>query len=163
MPISSGNILKSLPLSIRNTGSIGFISGFHPMSSLASTAATWQDTFMTALARSKPWVFPGEGDRGLLVRELSWKGRMFGAFTHSEVQYLRTWIDLLKTDDDAAIMEERYWKLVGSSGTITPDIGIRTMRLLHIHPFHRNKPYPLHQLRDANLSNCHRSVLLKKI
>lgn len=82
---------------------------------------TWQDDFMTALARSKPWVFPGESDRSLLVRELSWKGRMFGAFTQSEVQYLRTWIDLLEAGDDAAATEGRYWKLVGNSGTVAPN------------------------------------------
>lgn len=75
---------------------------------------SWKDDFVTALARSKPWVYPGDSERCLLVRELSWKGRMFGAFTHTEVQCLRTWIDLLD-DDDAADVEERYWKLVGRS------------------------------------------------
>ncbi|KAI9725098.1 MAG: hypothetical protein M1828_003439 [Chrysothrix sp. TS-e1954] len=73
---------------------------------------SWKNDFVAALARSKPWVYPGDSARGLLIRELSWKGRMFGAFTHSEVQNLRTWIDLLD-NDGAADPEEGYSNLVG--------------------------------------------------
>lgn len=76
------------------------------------SSSSWKEDFVSALARSKPWVYPGDSERGLLLKELSWKGRMFGAFTHSEVQCLRTWIDVLD-DDDAAKFGEKYWKLVG--------------------------------------------------
>lgn len=86
------------------------------LSSMSSSC--WKDRFITALTHSKPWVYPGDGERGLLLRELSWKGRMFGAFTHNEVQCLRTWIDLL--DDDPARMEDKYWKLVGRADDATP-------------------------------------------
>ncbi|OAA34250.1 heme oxygenase-like, multi-helical [Metarhizium rileyi] len=75
------------------------------------SSSSWKDDFITALTRSKPWVYPGDSERGLLLKELSWKGRMFGAFTQNEVQCLRTWIDLL--DDDPTRVGEKYWKLVG--------------------------------------------------
>ncbi|GAB0132065.1 hypothetical protein EsDP_00000513 [Epichloe bromicola] len=86
------------------------------LSSMSSSC--WKDRFVTALTHSKPWVYPGDGERGLLLRELSWKGRMFGAFTRNEVQCLRTWIDLL--DDDPARMKDKYWKLVGRADKATP-------------------------------------------
>ena len=73
---------------------------------------SWKNDFVAALARSKPWVYPGDGERGLLIRELSWKGRMFGAFTQAEVQRLQTWIGLLDSGD-AADTERIYWKLIG--------------------------------------------------
>lgn len=59
----------------------------------------WKDEFLAALADAKPWVHRGNSDKSLLMRELAWKGRMFGAFTDSEVGLLRTWIDSLKTGD----------------------------------------------------------------
>lgn len=76
------------------------------------TSKSWKEDFVSALAQSKPWIYPGDSERGLLLKELSWKGRMFGAFTHNEVQCLRTWIDLLD-DDNTAKAEAQYWKLVG--------------------------------------------------
>ncbi|KAK2601951.1 hypothetical protein QQS21_004464 [Conoideocrella luteorostrata] len=84
------------------------------LSSVSSSC--WKDDFITALTRSKPWVYPGDSERGLLLKELSWKGRMFGAFTHNEVECLRTWIDLL--DDDPARVEEKYWKLIGRADNL---------------------------------------------
>jgi hypothetical protein len=71
----------------------------------------WKYEFLMALADSKPWVCRGDSSKSLLMRELSWKGRMFGAFTHSEVELMRTWIDSLKKKD--ADPEETYWGLVG--------------------------------------------------
>ncbi|KAI4155947.1 MAG: hypothetical protein LQ340_000634 [Diploschistes diacapsis] len=71
----------------------------------------WKRQFLVALADSKPWVYRGDSSKSLIMRELSWKGRMFGAFTHSEVELMRTWIDSLnKTDADP---KEAYWELVG--------------------------------------------------
>lgn len=48
-----------------------------------------------ALAESRTWVQPGMGSESKLVRELSWGGRMFGAFTNEELDALVAWIDLL--------------------------------------------------------------------
>ena len=59
----------------------------------------WKHEFMAALADAKPWVHRGNYSKSLLMRELAWKGKMFGAFTDSEVELLRTWIDSLKTGD----------------------------------------------------------------
>ena len=60
---------------------------------------------LKALSQAKPWIYPGASSRSLLVRELSWKGRMFGAFTHEEVDALIAWIDSLKPEDNASL----YW------------------------------------------------------
>jgi len=59
----------------------------------------WKHEFLAALADAKPWVHRGNSGKSLLMRELAWKGRMFGAFTDSEIELLRTWIDSLKTGD----------------------------------------------------------------
>ncbi|KAJ5909275.1 hypothetical protein N7495_001957 [Penicillium taxi] len=61
---------------------------------------------LTALSEAKPWVFAGESSKSLLLRELSWGGRMFGAFTNNEVATLRSWIDALRPKDEPLL----YWK-----------------------------------------------------
>lgn len=66
---------------------------------------------LTALSQAKPWVYPGASSRSLLVRELSWEGRMFGAFTHDEVAALTTWIDSLGTEDNHWL----YWNFTRRS------------------------------------------------
>ena len=71
----------------------------------------WKDDFLVGLADSKPWVYRGDSSKSLLMRELSWKGRMFGAFTNDETEVLRTWIDSLKKKD--ADPKDEYWELVG--------------------------------------------------
>ncbi|OIW29214.1 hypothetical protein CONLIGDRAFT_618435 [Coniochaeta ligniaria NRRL 30616] len=77
-----------------------------------------KDTFLAALADSKPWVYRGDSARSRLVREVTWKGRMFGAFTHDEVHVLRTWIDSLppaaaEDSDPSLWAAAAYWDLVG--------------------------------------------------
>ncbi|KAF4341803.1 hypothetical protein FBEOM_4260 [Fusarium beomiforme] len=53
----------------------------------------WPRYFLNALSKATPWVRPGESQRSLLIRELGWKGRMFGAFTQRETEDLSAWID----------------------------------------------------------------------
>jgi hypothetical protein len=60
---------------------------------------------LTALSRAKPWIVPGASSKSLLIRELSWGGRMFGAFTSNEVATLRSWIDALGPESKAS----PYW------------------------------------------------------
>ncbi|KAF2194267.1 hypothetical protein K469DRAFT_651493 [Zopfia rhizophila CBS 207.26] len=60
---------------------------------------------LTALSQAKPWIYPGASRKSLLVRELSWEGRMFGAFTHNEVVALTAWIDSLGPENNAWL----YW------------------------------------------------------
>ncbi|PWY86278.1 hypothetical protein BO70DRAFT_288869 [Aspergillus heteromorphus CBS 117.55] len=60
---------------------------------------------LTALSQAKPWIYPGSSSKSLLVRELSWEGRMFGAFTLDELAALTAWIDSLSPDNSAWL----YW------------------------------------------------------
>ncbi|PSR84452.1 hypothetical protein BD289DRAFT_434192 [Coniella lustricola] len=71
----------------------------------------WKDDFLEALADSKPWVHRGDSSKSLLMRELSWKGRMFGAFTQDEALLTQVWIDSLNKKD--ADPKETYWARVG--------------------------------------------------
>ncbi|KAH7128964.1 hypothetical protein EDB81DRAFT_845946 [Dactylonectria macrodidyma] len=56
--------------------------------------------FIDALANATPWVRAGLSSSSLLIRELAWEGRMFGAFTHTEVEALSAWIDGLSTPEE---------------------------------------------------------------
>ncbi|KAH6970317.1 hypothetical protein DER45DRAFT_533913 [Fusarium avenaceum] len=58
----------------------------------------WRRIFLNTLAKASPWIRPGESHRSLLVRELGWKGRMFGAFTQSETEDLCAWINGLSKE-----------------------------------------------------------------
>ncbi|KAE8422687.1 hypothetical protein BDV36DRAFT_279808 [Aspergillus pseudocaelatus] len=82
------------------------------------TLSEWLDTSMwkhsdglhqldllTALSQAKPWVFAGESSKSTLLRELSWGGRMFGAFTDNEVTTVRGWIDALRPRHEPLL----YW------------------------------------------------------
>jgi hypothetical protein len=66
---------------------------------IAKDGVDWKQQFLSALADAKPWVYRGNSQKSLLMKELAWKGRMFGAFTENEVELMRTWIDSLKTGD----------------------------------------------------------------
>lgn len=61
---------------------------------------------LNALSRARPWIIPGASNKSLLIRELSWGGRMFGAFTHNEVAALCSWIDALGPENTAS----SYWR-----------------------------------------------------
>ncbi|EJP66331.1 ABC transporter with duplicated ATPase domains [Beauveria bassiana ARSEF 2860] len=61
---------------------------------------------LRALSRAKPWVVAGDSKKSLLVRELSWGGRMFGAFTKNEVTTICQWVDALKPESDSLL----YWE-----------------------------------------------------
>lgn len=81
--------------------------------------------FLSALANARPWIIKGDSGRSRLIRELSWKGKMFGAFTNSEVHLLRTWIDSLVPKD--VPNDVGYWQMVGhrcTSGEPGQDIAI---------------------------------------
>ncbi|KAK6343982.1 hypothetical protein TWF696_007633 [Orbilia brochopaga] len=47
--------------------------------------------FLEALSSSS-WISPGSPARSRLIKEVMWKGRMFGAFTAGEVLVLEKWI-----------------------------------------------------------------------
>lgn len=64
----------------------------------------WQLEFLTCLSKARPWVYKGNSDRSKLVQQMLWGGRMFGAFTHSEVMTIRNWIDSLDSKS-----HQHYW------------------------------------------------------
>ena len=115
---SSGFVAPSTPLDPLSARVIDIFKAkasvshqFHCQSQVrigGQTLAKWLDPSMwthphprqhmellTALKQAKPWIYPGASSKSLLVRELSWEGRMFGAFTHDEVVTLTAWIDSL--------------------------------------------------------------------
>lgn len=71
-----------------------------------------QRELLLGLSQARPWVRPGDSSNSLLVKELSWKGRMFGAFTQAEVEVVKQWIDSLGKDT-LPHEEARYWQWVG--------------------------------------------------
>ena len=74
-----------------------------------SFASSWtQREFLRELSRSKPWVRKGNSKGSQLVQEISWKGRMFGAFTQTEVEAIKTWIDSMIDP-----VPQLYWYFVG--------------------------------------------------
>ncbi|KAE8153822.1 hypothetical protein BDV25DRAFT_127012 [Aspergillus avenaceus] len=68
----------------------------------------WQRDFIQTLSNAQPWVYRGDSGRSRLLQQLSWGGSMFGAFTHQEVETLRSWIDNLSPKHP-----KRYWQFTG--------------------------------------------------
>ncbi|KAK8076152.1 hypothetical protein PG994_003424 [Apiospora phragmitis] len=66
---------------------------------------------LDALAAAQPWIRMGDSDRSLLIRELSWKGKMFGAFTDREVQIVKNWIDSLGREEHSRRFTEEDWEI----------------------------------------------------
>lgn len=93
-----------------------------------------QMCLLNELARASPWVRRGDSAKSLLIRELSLDGKMFGAFTHAEMDRLKRWIDSLGTIPAKADEEGVYWRLVGHQ----PQLGYA--------------PKPADLLVDADLS-----------
>lgn len=71
----------------------------------------WQTDFLSELSRAKPWIKKGNSENSLLIRELEWKGRMFGAFTDAEVKVLAQWID--DPEPTKSDWQPSYWQLLG--------------------------------------------------
>ncbi|KAL1885854.1 hypothetical protein Plec18167_001350 [Paecilomyces lecythidis] len=101
----------------------------------------WQLDFLYALANCTPWVKRGDSENSRLVHELCWGGRMFGSFTHHEVEIVKNWIDSLDNfymffvgnrNGQKAVLERgdiRYDYPVFSSLSV-PDILGQTVPLL---------------------------------
>lgn len=60
---------------------------------IAFEGLQWQAEFLEALSSSKTWVCQGDSARSRFIRELSWNGRMYGAFTARETAVMAAWID----------------------------------------------------------------------
>lgn len=72
-----------------------------------TTSQEHQIEFVRRLAASRFWVHPGSSEKSRLVKELSWGGCMFGAFTNTEVEVVRAWIESLSTNDKD--ISHHYW------------------------------------------------------
>ncbi|THY21600.1 hypothetical protein D6D01_06601 [Aureobasidium pullulans] len=57
-----------------------------------------------------PWIQAGDSKSSRFIQQISWKGQMFGAFTHVEVELLERWINLLTPQKPS----DRYWRFVGA-------------------------------------------------
>ena len=63
-----------------------------------------QMDFLENFSRAKPWVHKGDSSKSRFVQELSWGGRMFGAFTQTETNVVRRWIDTMPSS-----RPQHYW------------------------------------------------------
>ncbi|CAI7662645.1 unnamed protein product [Penicillium pancosmium] len=61
-------------------------------------AEEWQNEFLQSLSTCKPWVYPGNSQRSKLAQELRWGGKMYGAFTKSELEIFELWINSMGSD-----------------------------------------------------------------
>ncbi|KAJ5655086.1 hypothetical protein N7490_002089 [Penicillium lividum] len=71
--------------------------------------------FIEALADANPWVRRGDSSKSTLIKELSWGGKMFGAFTDTQVSRLRAWIDSLPVKPEEKAYQA-YNRAVGQAG-----------------------------------------------
>lgn len=69
-----------------------------------------QKTFLEALSKTRPLIRPGDGPNSKFIQELSWNGKMFGAFIETEVEVMKNWIDALATRSVEPML---YWNYVG--------------------------------------------------
>lgn len=66
-----------------------------------------------ALANSR-WVVRGEPSKSQFVKELAWKGRMFGAFTNKEKVAVERWIQALEPLLEQSDHKGRYQEFIGA-------------------------------------------------
>lgn len=69
----------------------------------------WQIDFLHDLSNAKPWVLKGDSKQSRLIKELSWKGKMFGSFTETEVKVVTEWIKSLGPQDEDS---KFYWRFI---------------------------------------------------
>ncbi|KAL2432433.1 hypothetical protein ABEF95_010817 [Exophiala dermatitidis] len=55
-----------------------------------------QRAILSALGNASPWIVKGNASKSRLINELLWKGKMFGAFTVTEIMAFRSWIESLE-------------------------------------------------------------------
>ena len=83
----------------------------------------WQMDFLDSFSHSKPWVCRGDSNKSQFVKELLWGGRMFGAFTQTETDVVKRWIDAMPSSNP-----QRYWDFLGREGDLTSLTGARIDR-----------------------------------
>lgn len=71
-------------------GGLSLAAWFEP-GALASPHSQMQ--FLDGLSNAEPWIYKGDSKRSRFIKELSWRGKMFGSFTPTEVQTIEQWIN----------------------------------------------------------------------
>lgn len=74
----------------------------------------WQMELLDSFSYSKPWIYRGDSSKSRFIKELSWGGRMFGAFTQTETDTVKDWIDAMPTSDP-----QHYWDFTGRQHDLT--------------------------------------------
>lgn len=69
-----------------------------------------QMSFLTNFGNTKPWIYKGDSKRSRFIKELSWRGKMFGSFTPTEVQVIEQWINSMGEADT-----KLYWRFINNS------------------------------------------------
>ncbi len=67
-----------------------------------------QMNFLDNFSRSKSWVYRGDSSKSRFVKLLSWGGKMFGAFTQTETDAVKKWIDAMPSS-----RPQLYWDFTG--------------------------------------------------
>ena len=74
----------------------------------------WQMDFLDHFSRTKSWVYKGDSSKSRFVKELLWGGRMFGAFTQTETDAVKKWIDTMPSS-----RPQLYWDFTGREDDLT--------------------------------------------
>lgn len=88
-----------------------------------------QIRLLNILSQAKPWVVAGNSEKSRILKELSWGGRMFGAFTESEAAIFRSWIDSLGPKSSDWL----YWEFTGQK-PVASDEALLMREPLPSHP-----------------------------
>jgi hypothetical protein len=95
----------------------------------------WRIEFLQSLSTTKKLVHKGESSSSRLIQELSWKDKMFGAFTKSEVRAVSDWIDNLPP------LEQVYWNFIGEPQRISADV-FRNQNIAADYPVFISRAFP---------------------
>ncbi|KAL2208338.1 hypothetical protein CC79DRAFT_1287768 [Sarocladium strictum] len=94
-------------LSLREWFSLA--AGTVPVTGSGEDYNLWREKVIGELARSTPWVRRGASQKSRLVTELSWHGRMYGAFTAAETTLFCAWVDSLAEEGHDATQTYEGW------------------------------------------------------
>ncbi|KAH8822077.1 hypothetical protein F5884DRAFT_840975 [Xylogone sp. PMI_703] len=67
-----------------------------------------QRDFLENFGDAQPWIYKGDSEKSIFVKELLWGGKMFGSFTQDETDTVRRWINYLGSKSSG-----NYWKFIG--------------------------------------------------
>lgn len=107
---------RSLHLSHQSWSKI-FSEGLDPSAILEKQ---WRIDFLEDLSNCKHLVKRGDADSSKLVRDLCLCGRMFGSFTHHEVELIKEWVQALDKRSDSSF----YLDFIGYQKSSLPGFSL---------------------------------------